>query len=337
MKKQFLIATALILSSSAFTQLTNGLVSQFYFTGGSLTNSVATSSLALTEEGFPSTYGADRDGNANSALTFNGSTGDAQKISIDDSNLELDLATDFSISFWFRSNTLPTQDIEALFSSRQISNSNPGEKGGVDCYINTSGEFEVQFRPFGSGGQIAGINTLKTTSINAGTWYHITITKSGGNVKHFINSNEQSNETITDYPNTNFPSVTYWNIGAFFNTQTGDIYRELNGSMDDIRLYNRALTLQEVIDLYQEIPPVLSLNENHNHALNIFPNPAQDLINIASDTPLKSVIITSIDGKQVYAGQQANTIDISALQSGVYIVDCTLDNNQLVTKRIVKN
>lgn len=336
MKKQLLIAGALFLSSTVFAQLTNGLAGQFYFTGGNLTNSVATSSLTLMEDGSSSTYGSDRDGNGNSALTFNGSAANEQKLSIDDSNLELDLSNDFSISFWFKSNTLPTQDIEILFSSRQINSGNPGEKGGVDCYINTTGEFEVQFRPFGSGGQIAGINTLKTTSINAGTWYHITITKSGANVKHFINSNEQSNETITDYPNSNFPSVTYWNVGAFFNTQTDDIYRELNGNMDDIRLYNRALTAQEVNDLYQETPPALSLNEEEHNSIEIYPNPAQDVLSISSDANVQDITIISAVGELVYTGTKTNSIDVSDLKSGVYIIKCLLENKQVVTKRFIK-
>lgn len=336
MKKQLLVATALILSSSAFTQLTNGLVSQFYFSDGSLQNSVATSSLTLTEDEEPIAYGTDRDGNMTNALVFDGPNGLKQKLSIQNSNLELDLTGDFSISFWFKSDNLTTGAFQVLFSSRQISSSNPGEKGGVDCLINNNGEFEVFFRQANSGAQIDGLTSSKISSISAGVWYHVVVTKAGANVKYYFNSSEASNETITNYPTTNFPSVDYWNVGAFYNTQVDTISRELQGSFDDLRLYNRSLTVQEVTDLYQETPPVLSLNEEEHNSIKLYPNPAHDFITITSNSPVKDIEILSLDGKVVQFVTNTDSIDISTLQKGIYTVKCTLENNQVLKKKLIK-
>ena len=45
-------------------------------------------------------------------------------------------------------------------------------------------------------------------------------------------------------------------IGRFINDNTANVLHEshFNGSIDDIRIYNRALTADEISSLYHEIP-----------------------------------------------------------------------------------
>ncbi|MDG1476118.1 MAG: T9SS type A sorting domain-containing protein [Vicingaceae bacterium] len=317
--------------------MSNGLISQFYFTGGTLQNSVGTSSLSLVEDGDGATFSADRDGNGSSALSFDGSAGNTQKLSIDYNYLDFDLTNDFSISFWFKTNDISASDLQILFSSRQ--DYSPGEKGGVDCYINTNGEFQVVYRNELSGAPIAGLNTLKTTAINAGIWYHVTIIKSGANVSHYINGSIKSSETISNFPSTNFPMVSYWNVGAFFNTQTGDIYRELDGGMDDIRLYNRVLTQQEVMDLYQETPPIstVSISETENKIISVFPNPVNSYLTIQTTEVIENISVVSALGATIeYVVAPNNIVDLSSLTAGVYFLQMKTSNG-LMSKKFIKN
>jgi hypothetical protein len=71
--------------------------------------------------------------------------------------------------------------------------------------------------------------------------------------------------------------------------------------------------------------------------LSILPNPVQDVLSISSEANVQEINIVSAVGKLVYSGSTTNNIDVSMLPSGVYIVNCTLENNQIVTKKFIKN
>lgn len=70
--------------------------------------------------------------------------------------------------------------------------------------------------------------------------------------------------------------------------------------------------------------------------LSLFPNPAADLISINSTVQVKDIKVISADGKIVHSGSSAKNIDISTLTSGLYIVNCVLENNQYITKKFIK-
>jgi hypothetical protein len=69
----------------------------------------------------------------------------------------------------------------------------------------------------------------------------------------------------------------------------------------------------------------------------IFPNPAQEVLTILSDVNAKEVKIISAQGKLVQTGLNTQSMDVSTLSSGVYFVECLLQNNQVVTRQFVKN
>lgn len=79
-----------------------------------------------------------------------------------------------------------------------------------------------------------------------------------------------------------------------------------------------------------------SVDELEN-SINIYPNPAQDFLRIDSRSAIREVVIQNAEGKLVHLQDVSNTIDISALPAGTYIVRCTLENDEVVVKQIVKN
>ncbi|WP_330444313.1 peptide-N-glycosidase F-related protein [Flavobacterium sp. C4GT6] len=67
------------------------------------------------------------------------------------------------------------------------------------------------------------------------------------------------------------------------------------------------------------------------------PNPVNNVLNInVQETDVENVIITSVTGQTVFEAK-ASTLDLSSLQSGVYIVKIQFANNQTAVKKIVKN
>ncbi|WP_250434196.1 T9SS type A sorting domain-containing protein [Hanstruepera flava] len=70
----------------------------------------------------------------------------------------------------------------------------------------------------------------------------------------------------------------------------------------------------------------------------IYPNPVKDVMNIALQPGIqaKSVVIYNMLGAQVKQANQASQIDISDLNSGIYLVKVTDSEGRDVVKRIIK-
>ncbi|KAA5534783.1 T9SS type A sorting domain-containing protein [Taibaiella lutea] len=85
------------------------------------------------------------------------------------------------------------------------------------------------------------------------------------------------------------------------------------------------------------IAPV-GVNDINKIAANttLYPNPAKQEINIRTEQKVEKVIMFNMVGQQVWAGN-SKTIDITALQYGVYYVKIQLEGNIMVTKSFVKN
>ena len=55
-------------------------------------------------------------------------------------------------------------------------------------------------------------------------------------------------------------------------------------------------------------------------ALAVYPNPVKDVLNIATDKPVHSIRIYNVYGTEVAYATDTNSIDVSHLPAGVYMV-----------------
>ncbi len=79
-----------------------------------------------------------------------------------------------------------------------------------------------------------------------------------------------------------------------------------------------------------------STTDNILNAIEINPNPVLNTLNIQSDVAIKSIKLFSISGKLVYNGTFANSLDVSKLEKGVYLVNIDTENGTIVKKMIKK-
>ena len=71
--------------------------------------------------------------------------------------------------------------------------------------------------------------------------------------------------------------------------------------------------------------------------MKLYPNPAQNVLNIESEAAISSISISDLTGKTVMAKQDPGTsIDISQLTSGMYLVRIDSDKGS-TTKKLIKN
>ncbi len=85
----------------------------------------------------------------------------------------------------------------------------------------------------------------------------------------------------------------------------------------------------------------LSVNENYYSLFSVFPNPANDFVNIEYTSKkdgsfqLFNVVGQSVFTQTLSAGDQRTTVDVSSLNSGVYFYTLQIEGNVMETKKLI--
>lgn len=82
----------------------------------------------------------------------------------------------------------------------------------------------------------------------------------------------------------------------------------------------------------------LGLSETEDKStLSIYPNPTTDYLNIKSDLKIKEIQISDINGRIINnLDFQDHKINLTSLQTGIYIAKITDENGKITTKKIIK-
>ena len=245
---KFLLFTVIVLvfTSYAFSQVpnyvpTNGLVGYWPFNGNA--NDESGNGNNGTVNG--ATLTSDRFGNVNSAYDFNG-TSDFIDVA-DNTALRLN-STDFTISVWINETSRASTQ-ESIISKRTAANGN-------GYILNIEGSVQpipglTNFHVSGGGDPRAYSNTIVPLNV----WKNITLTYqlSSQTLKTYIDG--VLNSTTTSIPTPNAANSVAMKIGT---DAAGNPYF-FHGKIDDISIYNRALTQQEITNLYTSTIPVSCL------------------------------------------------------------------------------
>jgi hypothetical protein len=258
---------------------TTGLVGYWPFCGNA--NDESGNGNNGTNNG--ATLTADRFGNANSAYSFNGSSNFIEVLSTP----SISFTNSYTISGWFLANDF--NGIGGQYNRTLISKTeSSGWNGGYDIMIGTSSNQGYVFHT-------GNINTnfqLNAFGYSVGNWYYVTTTFDGNTIKLFMNGILISSEIRSG--NIQSSSLPL----HFGRRRGGSIYDQwFDGKLDDIGMWNRALTQEEITNLYNSNQCItnitvtdtliinvgqLSFNDPVTWANNITiaPNPASSQINI---------------------------------------------------------
>lgn len=162
--------------------------------------------------------------------------------------------TNFSWSFWFNPSSAP--EGAALIHGGQASG--PWNNFNIQFTGDSSNRIQAQFAAAGN------VNSILYTSSNGGadiprnTWSLITVTHSPTKASIYVDGGIRGN--INNPPSVLY-DLTYYRVAFGSRRYNGGLSGisdlRLNGSMDDIRYYNRALTEEEVYGMYHHFnhPP----------------------------------------------------------------------------------
>ena len=193
------------------------------------------------------TITADRFGNPNSAYHFNGVY---QYMRIPN-KASLNFSNTISLSVWVR----PTGFYQGICHASQIiskggGNYNPGNyalrfddalyTGGMGCNGEVSDSLHQNFRGTGTV-----LTPYPGEFIKKNKWYNVLYTNDGKTAKLYVDC-ELKYSVV-------FPETFTNNEDLFFGKSDDDLFPFwMNGDLDDIRIYNRALTDEEIFLLCHE-------------------------------------------------------------------------------------
>lgn len=148
------------------------------------------------------------------------------------------LLADFAISVWV--------------NFRDFANSYPMIISGDTYYVHCHGLGPVYGSQYQKivyyGGSVGGIYSSNTLATNA--WYHICVSRQGSNTTMFVNGIIAGEDIHSPVAQS---TGSYLQIGNDF--LYGPYISSFHGKLDDIRIYNRALSLAEMQQLYMSPSP----------------------------------------------------------------------------------
>lgn len=248
MKKSFLVLIAVLfvlgMANVALSDITTGLVAYYPFSGnandqsGNSYNGIV-SGAVLTQ---------DRFNNIDRAYSFDGTNS-----YIDLPSLYSYSPTNLTLNAWINLDSVGT---------RKLIMAKTTENGGfgnfaleiMDNHIATRFFYDDYYQ------------TLGSTDLAVNTWYQITATYDGSDLKVFLNGNEDGSNY---YPQGIGVSTLPFIIGQH-PRGGGGFYPgfSFDGIIDDIRIYDRALSNNDIMELY---------NESYNESAPV-PEPATMLL-----------------------------------------------------------
>jgi hypothetical protein len=179
------------------------------------------------------TLTTDRFGNPDSAYSFDG-TDDYIRVPDNDS---LDLSDGLTIMAWIKSeNTEGARDIVVKW------NDNTSDRSYIFKDWDYGDKLSIELAKENNE-VLASLQS--TTSIATGEWIFVATTFDSNTVKLYLNGAQDTSSTATGIIRA---SATDMLIGAVFTW--GGIYQNFDGVIDDVRIYNRALTPDEILELY---------------------------------------------------------------------------------------
>jgi len=337
--KIFYSALILFISGQILTQIPiDGLVANYTFSGNVIDSTDNKNNGILVAR-----FTNDRFGNPASAIKFNGINEYVEFADIDD--LSISETGDLSVSVWIKCSTL---DFNFTQSNGYVHWMGKGYSGQHEWVFRIYNKTSIRPNRIScyafnlKGGH--GSGSYSQEQINVDDWMHfVGIYNVQDNLIQLY-----KNGLLSDTDHFSDNEIQPRNGKAKFRIGTRDFKSFFKGAIDDLRIYNRVLSVSEISEMFHERGWNIKSKNNLllNKSINILPNPASNklfinLTGFSSSNDYKIKIINtkgqtvlnyslSTDTQEIY-------IDTNTL-NGIYFVQLIGKNNiPLISKRIIFN
>lgn len=310
--KNILIIFYLSVSAQMFAQINVGLKAHYPLNAdtndysGNSNNGVTVGTLALTE---------DRFNNPNSAFQFPGNDSNYISISFSE-DFNIPPTGQLTISLWFKGYSL-FNDSRILF----------GKQNPTKFYTYYDYNLGLINSKPNAGGNGKDVLTVSICCIQQSQWTHLVLIYD--NLKWYLYKDKYL--------------IGSQVAGGFTVSQSTNglvIGKKHDGAIDDVRFYNRALSLNEISELYH-LNNYLGTEENSKKSeIKIFPNPTDKILTVSRQTTeIMAVDIYDFSGKLIYreiSNQKEINIDVSSFPGGMYTLKTSSEKFSKSTSFIKK-
>lgn len=179
---------------------------------------------------------------------------------------------------------------------------------------------------------------LKTSEISDTSWHHIVVTYSSGTAKIYVDG--ILNATSTEFPTAINTYKLESSNPLSGRVQIGSLYvtgaSQSNALIDEVYLYDRAISSTEVSQIYSYDGRSTSVVYNTIKQVAIFPNPTNNILSFNADFKLKTVSVINTLGQISVLEVNNNTIDVSMLLGGVYTLQIKDEKGNTYTNKFIK-
>jgi hypothetical protein len=155
--------------------------------------------------------------------------------------ISLQITGSITISAWIKAESFP--DVLQAIVSKYDRNSLRAYQLQVS---DISGNKKARFTVSNDGSTVTGISG--STTLNTDTWYHICGVYDGSYLKLYLNGS--SDADAVSYSSGILNADTPFHIGCQFNLGSADATRYWDGLIDEVIIWNKALTAEEVDQVY---------------------------------------------------------------------------------------
>lgn len=316
MKTKALLIIILIANIS-FGQIDFGLVSSWSFNSANANDETGTNHGTVTG----ATLTNDRFGLPNQAYYFDGID---DKISFGDPSDFQFGYSDFSYSLWFK---IDIAQFAVIFGKLNVFN---GYALSVGDSTGTTIDADTYVR---SSATESGTGRIISKKINDINWHHAVVIHKYNCCNYLYVDNQLVNVDSTVFAYTDGFDISGREL--LLGTET-TFNTHFQGGVDDIRIYNRVISLEDIDTLYNM--PAITLKDEIDLSKNIsiYPNPTNGKINVLSEDIIQIEIINT-EGKTIMVFNENNLnsdIDISGFDKGIYIIR-VISNKGVAVERIV--
>ena len=108
------------------------------------------------------------------------------------------------------------------------------------------------------------------------------------------------------------------------------------GGALDINASTNSVYIDSIV--FDNVAPALGTTDfgNANNTISLYPNPAQEVLNVSSTNSITQIEVYDLLGRKVASNNNASEVNVAALEKGAYIVKVLQENGSVIAKQFIK-